>query len=114
MAVLEDVQRGMGQQRAHDARVHLRDQWVVVPGEDKGLLPDQRQGRQARPASPGEEREEVADTRAESGSECAGFAIARVTTPDRCSPHLVEQVERAKALPARTRVSRSLVRGRLG
>ena len=33
--VLEDVQRGMGQQRAHDPRVHQRDQRVVVPCEMK-------------------------------------------------------------------------------
>ena len=60
VAVVEDVERGVGQQRAHDPGVDQRDQRVVVPGEDQGGLPDERQGREARPADAGEELEEVA------------------------------------------------------
>ena len=62
VAVVVDVKGRVGEQRAHDPRVHQGDDRVVVPGEDQGRLPDERQHGEARPADPGEELKEVADT----------------------------------------------------
>ena len=42
VAVVEDLEGGVAYQRAHDPRVHERDERVVVPGEDEGWLADGR------------------------------------------------------------------------
>ena len=54
MAVINNVQLGIGNPPGEQAHVDQRDQWIVVAGQDQGRLIDLVQPVDAGPAEAGE------------------------------------------------------------
>ena len=60
MPAVVGVQPGVRDERGQDAPVDVRDDRIVVTGQDQGRLAQQRQQRQRRPACPGGQLVQVA------------------------------------------------------